>query len=103
MVFGERVIVYCENHTEHTDALCGQNVEFWCVKAGGTYSDHWALKDLVKNDSRLTSYHKPHFISVSEASICYPRPRQKLPGMPNELRAQFALLAAPFWPIHVLL
>jgi hypothetical protein len=44
MLFGERVAVYCENHTKHRDAMCGQNVEFWYVKAGGTYSDHWALK-----------------------------------------------------------
>jgi hypothetical protein len=32
MLFGESVAVYCENHTEHTDTLCGQNVEFYCVK-----------------------------------------------------------------------
>jgi hypothetical protein len=44
MLFGETVAVYCENHTEHTNTLCGQNAEFWYVKAGGTYSDHWALK-----------------------------------------------------------
>jgi hypothetical protein len=25
MLFGERVAVYCENHTEHTHTLCGQN------------------------------------------------------------------------------
>jgi hypothetical protein len=42
MLFGETVAVYYENHTEHTDALCGQNAEY--VKAGGTYSNHWALK-----------------------------------------------------------
>jgi hypothetical protein len=28
----------------HIDTLCGQNAEFWCVKAGSTYSDHEALK-----------------------------------------------------------
>jgi hypothetical protein len=28
---------------EHTDTLCGQNAEFYCVKAGGTYSNQWAL------------------------------------------------------------
>jgi hypothetical protein len=44
MLFGETVAVYCENHTEHTDTLCEQNAEFSCAKAGGTYSDHWALK-----------------------------------------------------------
>jgi hypothetical protein len=43
MLFGETVAVYCENHTDHTDTLCGQNAEFWCVNAGGTYSDHWGL------------------------------------------------------------
>jgi hypothetical protein len=37
MLFGETVAVYCENHTEHTNIFCGQNVEFWYVKAGGTY------------------------------------------------------------------
>jgi hypothetical protein len=28
MLFGETVAVYCENHAEHTDTLCGENVEF---------------------------------------------------------------------------
>jgi hypothetical protein len=27
-LFGETVAVYCENRTEHTDTLCGQNAEF---------------------------------------------------------------------------
>jgi hypothetical protein len=27
MLFRETVAVYCENHTEHTDTLCGQNAE----------------------------------------------------------------------------
>jgi hypothetical protein len=26
MLFGETVAVYCENHTEHTYTLCGQNL-----------------------------------------------------------------------------
>jgi hypothetical protein len=38
MLFGETVAVYCENHTEHTDTLCGQNAEY--VKPGGTYTNH---------------------------------------------------------------
>jgi hypothetical protein len=38
MLFGETVAVYCENRTEHTDTLCGQNVGFCSVKANGTYS-----------------------------------------------------------------
>jgi hypothetical protein len=47
MLFRETVAVYYENHTEHTNTLCGQNVEFWYVKAGGvsSYNNRWALKD----------------------------------------------------------
>jgi hypothetical protein len=41
MLFRETVAVYCENHTELTDTLCGQNAEFGRGKAGGTYSNHW--------------------------------------------------------------
>jgi hypothetical protein len=44
MLFGETVAVYCENHTEHINTLCGQNAEFWYATAGGTYINHWALK-----------------------------------------------------------
>jgi hypothetical protein len=35
MLFAETVAVYCENHTEHTYTVCGQNVECQYVKAGG--------------------------------------------------------------------
>jgi predicted Zn-dependent protease with MMP-like domain len=29
MLFRETVVVYCENHTEHTNTLCGQNAEYF--------------------------------------------------------------------------
>jgi hypothetical protein len=33
MLFRETVGVYCENHTEHTDTLCGSNAEFlWILE-----------------------------------------------------------------------
>jgi translation initiation factor IF-1 len=37
MLFGETVAVYCKNHTENTNTLCGQNAEY--VKVCGTYTD----------------------------------------------------------------
>jgi hypothetical protein len=40
MLFREIIAVYCENHTEHINTLCGQNAEFWYVIAGGKYSNH---------------------------------------------------------------
>jgi hypothetical protein len=45
MLLGEKTAVYCENHTEHTDTLYGENAEFSYVKAGGIYGNHWALED----------------------------------------------------------
>jgi hypothetical protein len=44
MLFRETVAVYCENHTEHTNTFCGDNAEFYFVKASGTYSNHLNLK-----------------------------------------------------------
>jgi hypothetical protein len=42
----ETIAVYCENHTKHSNTLCVHIAEFQYVKAGGIYSNHWALKDL---------------------------------------------------------
>jgi hypothetical protein len=36
MLFRETVAVYCENHTEHTNTLCGQNAENLYIETGGT-------------------------------------------------------------------
>jgi hypothetical protein len=44
MLFRETVAVICENHTEHTDTLCGQNAVFQHAKAGGKCSNQWHLK-----------------------------------------------------------
>jgi len=44
MLYREIIAVCSEIHTKHTNTVCGQNVEFFNVKPGGTYSDHCALK-----------------------------------------------------------
>jgi hypothetical protein len=50
MLFGETVAVYRENHTEHTNTLCGHNTEFFLtVKAGGTYTKHNAERERHKS------------------------------------------------------
>jgi hypothetical protein len=46
MLFGETVTVYCENHTERINALCGQNDAFLNLEAGGRYIYHCVLKRL---------------------------------------------------------
>jgi hypothetical protein len=33
----KQLAIYCENHTKHTNVLCGHSAEFKYVKAGGTY------------------------------------------------------------------
>jgi hypothetical protein len=42
MLFREKTAVYCEDHTKHTNTLCGLNAEY--VKAAGTYTNHQALR-----------------------------------------------------------
>ena len=44
MLYREIIAVFSEIHTKHINTLCGENVAFVSVKAGGTYSDHWALE-----------------------------------------------------------
>jgi hypothetical protein len=44
MLFGEIVPPYCKNHMKHTNTLCGQNAEFYCVQADGIYRNNLALK-----------------------------------------------------------
>jgi hypothetical protein len=43
MLCRETVAVYCENHTEHINTLCGQNAGILYIKAGGTLG----LKELM--------------------------------------------------------
>ena len=43
MLYREIIAVCSQIHTKHINTLCGQNVEFFNVELGGTYSDHWAL------------------------------------------------------------
>jgi len=44
MVYREIIAICSEIHTKHTNTLCGQNIELFSVKPGGTYSNHWAVK-----------------------------------------------------------
>ena len=43
MLYREIIAVCPQIHTKHIHTLCGQNVKFFNVKAGGTYTDHWPL------------------------------------------------------------
>jgi hypothetical protein len=48
LLFRETVAVCCENHTEHTDTLCGHNAELILnLKAGDTYSYHCTTELLI--------------------------------------------------------
>jgi hypothetical protein len=42
----ETIAVYCENHTEHRNILCGRNAEFQYMlkRVVHIHSNHWALK-----------------------------------------------------------
>jgi hypothetical protein len=42
--FREIIAVCSVNHTKPINTLRGQNAQLLIVRAGGTYSYHWALK-----------------------------------------------------------
>jgi hypothetical protein len=44
MLSKEAIAGYTKPSMKAINWLCGQNAEFWIVKAGVTYSYHWALK-----------------------------------------------------------
>jgi len=44
MLYREIIAVCSQIHTKHIYTVCGQNVELLNVKAGGKYSNHWAVK-----------------------------------------------------------
>jgi hypothetical protein len=43
VLYREITAVCSEIHTKHINTLCGQKVELFNVKPGGTHSKHWAL------------------------------------------------------------
>jgi hypothetical protein len=45
MLYREIIAVCSEIHIKNISILCEQSVELRNVKTGGTYSNHWALKD----------------------------------------------------------
>jgi hypothetical protein len=53
MLFRDELAVYCENHMEHNNTLCGQNSESQYVKSCGKYSDYWALKGWYRFNKAL--------------------------------------------------
>jgi hypothetical protein len=46
MLYSEIIAVCSEIHTKHINTLCAQNVGLLNVKLGGTYSKHYAFKEL---------------------------------------------------------
>jgi hypothetical protein len=45
MLYREIIAVCSKICTKHINTLCGRNLELLNVKPGGTYSDHWILKN----------------------------------------------------------
>jgi hypothetical protein len=43
MLYREIIAVYSEIRTKHINTLSGQDVEFFNVVPGGTYSNHWLV------------------------------------------------------------
>jgi hypothetical protein len=46
MLYEEAIAIYSKNRMKHKNTLCGKNVELFNIKAEGSYSYHYALRDL---------------------------------------------------------
>jgi hypothetical protein len=54
MLFRETVAVYCENRTEHTNTLCGQNMEFCNIYKFSPYLTENTLR-LLNRDKEVNA------------------------------------------------
>jgi hypothetical protein len=70
MLFGETVAVYCENDTEHTDTLCGQNSG---IRMSFSYNTLYREDSFVISSEYTTDDSKDHCGSrcISEQHISY--------------------------------
>ena len=77
MLYREIIAVCSQIHTKHISTLCGQNVEFVCVKPHGIYSYHWDFKVLtncirVRLHKLLVAHHQVITSTFSNAlRRCY--------------------------------
>jgi hypothetical protein len=54
MLYSETITVCSEIHTNYLKAVCGQNGEFFCVKPGGKYIDHWDFRAINSHHKALS-------------------------------------------------
>jgi hypothetical protein len=77
MLFVETVAVYCGNHTEHTDTLCGQNAEFLYAKLSCTCNER-SLSGIIptlyltahaQSDSDSTQNARHEFLEIKTPGV----------------------------------
>jgi F0F1-type ATP synthase delta subunit len=60
MLFREIIAVYCENHTEHINTLCGQNGEFSSYLTGNTLRLRYKAHRLMLFKEIIAVYGENH-------------------------------------------
>jgi hypothetical protein len=74
MLFRETVAVYCENHTEHTNTLCGQSAAIcsrWFLASGFFYSEVGGDMFLETSvHTRSTRRHIPEYGILHNSHRC---------------------------------
>jgi hypothetical protein len=60
ILFKKIIPVYIENHMKPESIMCDQSVELVIVKAGGTYSYHWASKSQTSEDPLFGLHNQEH-------------------------------------------
>jgi hypothetical protein len=72
-MFRAIIAVFHWESYETQNPLCGQNAERLIIKLGGTYSNHWALKDYVRRNNPFFTWKKSiGLASRPEVELKYP-------------------------------
>ena len=66
MLYREIIAVCSQIHTKHINTLCGQNVEYINVKAGGVYSYHFGFN----GSNNLNAHQSKKAVGIVGAVLC---------------------------------
>ena len=69
MLYREIIAVCSQIHTEHTNTLCGRNVELLIVEPGGTYGLEVLITSSTKSVKNILKMPERKFVDVD---LCCP-------------------------------
>jgi hypothetical protein len=70
MLFGETVVVYCENHTEHTDTVRTSQETHYLTASSDSHEATRQQQAIAKTPAKRSAYRIPNVTVVFVVPIC---------------------------------